>query len=277
MTQLTESSYFDQQANSAYLSASQVKRFLECEALALAELEGMHQREETTALLVGGYVDAHFSGTMSAFLEKNPNIYTLKGPLRSDFQQANELISILEEDELLKLMLSGEPQHIITGDIGGVPFKGKIDSLLSAEQCAAIMEQYPDMADTMLMADGAIVDLKVMRDMSPVWVPGAGRLSFLRAWRYDLQLAIYQRLLGRRLPCYLVVITKEKTPDKALIHVPQHMLDAAIEAIDPLFTRYADIKAGRIEPVMCGKCVWCRREKRITGPVDADELEGAEV
>lgn len=273
---LTEDNYFSAEANAAWMSASQVKRFLECEALAMAELDGLHQRDETTALLVGGYVDAYFSGTMSAFSEENPNIYTLKGALRSDFQQANDIIAMLDEDRLLLRMLDGETQRIVTGEVAGVPFKCKIDSLLTAEQCSAIAQDYPGMAEQLMMADGAIVDLKVMRDMAPVWVRGAGRLNFVQAWRYDLQLAIYQRLVGKKLPCYLVVATKEKVPDKALIHLPQYMLDAALTAVEPLITRYADIKAGRIEPVMCGDCAWCRKTKVITSAICADELEGAD-
>ena len=272
---LNESNYFSTDAGAAYMSASQLKRFLECEALALAELAGETVRETTTALLVGSYVDAHFSGCLEQFIATHPELYTNKGELRADYRQAQDIIAYLEADPLLMRMLDGERQRIVTGEIYGVPFKGKIDSLLTSEQCRAIADDYPGMADDLMMADGAIVDLKVMRDMEAVWKPGAGRLSFIEAWRYDLQMAVYQALVGRKLPCYLVVATKEKVPDKALIHIPQYMLDAALTSVDVLIPRFQHLKQRPDAAIRCGRCAWCRQTKVITGAVDADELEGS--
>jgi len=272
---LDNTNYHSQEANRHYyMSASQLKRFLDCEALALAEIRGESIREESTALLVGGYVDAYFSRMLADYVTEHPQVYTNKGTLRAEFQQAQDIINLLEHDPLLMHMMDGETQKIVTGDIYGVPFRGKLDCLLSAEQCRAIAEDYPEMVDDLLMADGAIVDLKIMRDMEPVWKPGAGRMSFVQAWRYDLQLAIYQRLVGGRLPCYLVVATKEKPPDKALIHVPQYMLDAALETAADTIVRANHLKQHPEEAVRCGRCDWCRQTKVVTGAVDADELEG---
>lgn len=272
--QLSEATYFSTQADTDYLSASQVKRFLECEALALAEIRGDIIREKTTALLVGSYVDAYFSRTIDDFVRDNPQIFTRSGDLRADFQQAQEIIAYIEHDPLLMRMLDGEQQKILTGTVRGVPFKGKLDVLLSEAECQAIAQDFPDMAEHLLMAPGAIVDMKIMRDMAPVFVPGAGRLSFVQAWRYDLQLAIYQQLVGNKLPCFLLVATKEKTPDKALIHIPQYILDAALEAVSHLLPRFHHLKRHPDEAERCEQCVWCRQTKQITGAVDADELEG---
>ena len=165
----------------------------------------------------------------------------------------------------------------MTGEISGIPFRGKLDSLLSSDQCEAIVQDYPEMADTLLMAPGAIVDLKCMRDMQSVYKPGAGRVSFVTGWRYDLQLAVYQQLVGGKLPCYIAAVTKEKQPDKALISIPQYMLDAALESVQELIPQFARMKAGEIEAPRCGSCAWCRQTKRITGCVDADDLEGGGV
>ena len=107
-----------------------------------------------------------------------------------------------------------------------------------------------------------------------MYIQGLGRLSFLHAWRYDLQLAIYQKLVGKPLPCFLLVATKEKTPDKALIHVPQYMLDAAWASVEHLLPHFQHLKTHPEEASHCGQCDWCRSTKLITGAVDADELEG---
>lgn len=272
---LDHSNYFSPEADQAYMSASQLKRFLDCEAMALAELRGEYRREETTALLVGGYVDAYFSRSLDQFVSQNPQIHTNRGDLRSDFRQAQDIIAFIEQDPLMMAMLQGDLQRILTGEIAGVPFKGKLDVLLDADQCRVIAQMFPDMAEHLLMSDGAIVDMKIMRDMSPVFVPGAGRLSFVQAWRYDLQLALYQQMEGRNLPCFLLVATKEKQPDKALIHIPQYMLDAALSSAESLIPRYQHLKSHPEEATACGKCAWCRQSKMLTGAIDADELEGA--
>jgi hypothetical protein len=272
---LTERNYFGAEASRQYMSASQLKSFLDCPARTVAELSGEYQREDTTALLVGSFVDAYFAGELEEWKAERPNLYTAKGALRAEYQQAEQLIDLIKGDDLLRRMLSGSVQKIVTGEIAGVPFKGKIDSLLVGAQVRSIAEDYPEMAEDLLMSDGAIVDLKVMRDMAAVWVPGAGKVSFVQAWRYDLQCAIYQALIGRKLPCYLVVVTKERVPDKALIHIPQYMMDAALETVEPLIPTFQAYKAQPETAPRCEKCAYCVASKVITGSIDADDLEGA--
>ncbi len=220
-------------------------------------------------------MDAYFSRTLDQFVSQNPQIYTNRGDLRADFRQAQDIIAFIEQDPLMMAMLKGDLQRILTGTIAGVPFKGKLDVLLDSAQCRAIAKDFPDMAEHLLMADGAIVDLKIMRDMAPVFVPGAGRLSFVQAWRYDLQLALYQQMEGRSLPCFLLVATKEKRPDKALVHVPQYLLDAALDAVYPFIPYFHSLKATPDKAKRCEKCDYCRQTKRITRAVEADELEGS--
>mgnify|MGYP000912393445 CR=1 FL=1 len=276
MVKLNESNYFSAEANRRWMSASQLKSFLDCPARTIAELIGRYKREETTALLVGSYVDAYFSCTLGQFRAAHPEIYNSRtGELKAEYRQAEEIIQYLSNDQLLMAMLSGESQRIVTGEIAGVPFRGKLDGLLSAEKCRAIVEEWPEMAGDLMMADGAIVDLKCIKDLEPVWVSGRGRVSVSDAWRWDLQLGIYQRLVGGNLPCFIVAVTKEKTPDKCLIQIPHYMMSAAVESVQELIPRFQAMKEGREEAPRCGKCDWCRRSKVITGAVDADELEGA--
>lgn len=271
-TVLTEGNYFSPEVAGKYMSASQVKSFMACEAMTMAEMLGWYQREETTPLLVGGYVDAYFSNTLGQYVAEHPQIYTRTGTLRAEFSQAQDIIARIESDPLMLAMLKGQAQPIFTGEIEGVAFRGKLDSLLNAQQVEQIMADFPDMRDTLLMADGAIVDLKIMRDMKPAWIPGRGRISFIEAWRYDLQLAIYQQLVGGKLPCFIACATKEKECDLALIHIPQYMLDAAIESMTEGMPRFRAVKAGEIKPLRCEQCNYCRRSRIISGCIDADEL-----
>lgn len=278
-TSINEGNYFSKEVALKSMSASQVKAFLDCPAAAMADILGLYKREESTALLVGSYVDAFFSGTFDAFRAENPQIYTNRGELRADYRQADEIISLITNDALMVAMLGGEQQKIVTGEIYGVPFRGKLDSFLSAEQCRQIAADFPKMAEHLMMADGAIVDLKIIRDMDSVYKAGEGRVSFIRAWRYDLQLAIYQRLMqqltGNLLPCFIVCATKEKTPDKAVIHIPQYMLDAALSEAEEDIKRAEHVKTHSEEAVRCGKCDYCKTTKILEDAISADELDGA--
>ena len=144
--------------------------------------------------------------------------------------------------------LRGRHQTIMTAKLFGVPFKAKFDAL----------------------RDDRIVDLKTVRDMEPVYMPGQGRVDFATAWDWPLQMAIYQKIVeanrGVKRPCYLAVITKESPSDIAVIQVEQERMDAEIAWLEHVLPRYEAIKSGAIEPERCGKCAYCRETHKITGP-----------
>ena len=266
--QLNEANYYSPEANQHWFSVSQVKRFMDCESRALAELRGLYEQEKSTALLVGSYVDAALTGDIVAFRNGNPEIFTQRGELRSEYRQAEEVIGRLMRDDLAVRMLKGDHQQILTGSISGQPFRAKLDCWLDADAVAHIHTDYPDMSE-LLYADGAIVDLKVMRSFEPGYREGCGRLNWIEYWRYDLQLAVYQELkrqeIGSRVPCYILAATKEKHPNIGLFQIPQPLMDANLEILKDQLPRFAAIKAGEIEPDGCGDCEWCRKTKVLTG------------
>lgn len=233
-----------------YMSASQFKNFMACEAAAMAELRGEYRDETTTAMLVGSYVDAHFSGTLDLFRAQNPAIYKKDGTLRSEYEQANTIIGRIECDEMMMYYLSGQHQTIMTGTIAGVPFKVKIDSYSPGQW---------------------IVDQKIMRDFNRVWKDGAYK-SFVEAWGYEYQAAIYQAVEGNQLPFIIAGATKESVPDIALLSIPQEVMDDRLEMISELAPRYQAIKLGLEEPTRCGICPYCRRTKVLTRVIDYREV-----
>ena len=91
MKTLTNENYFSLENQMMYMGVSQFKAFEKCEAAALAEITGNFERERTTALLVGSYVDAHFEGTLDLFKARNPEIFTKKGDLKSEYRQAENI------------------------------------------------------------------------------------------------------------------------------------------------------------------------------------------
>ena len=257
---VTNENYFTRPIMAAYWSVSQFKDFMKCQAAALASVRGEYEREDTTALLVGSYVDAYFSGEMEEFRAKHPAIYnTRTGELKADYKKADEIIERVKAEPLMMEFLTGETQVIKTAELFGVPWKIKIDVL------------HPD----------KIVDLKVVKDFNPIYEEGHGRRSWVAYWGYDIQGAIYQEVeriaSGRAepLPFYLVAVTKEKVPDVAILQIPQPILDDALALVKHKIDELDLVKMGDIPATRCGHCDYCKRTKHITAPAvyDPDALE----
>lgn len=271
---LNHDNYYSAGNNMEYMGSTQFKAFQRCEAAALAELTGEYEREMTPALLVGSYVDAHFEGTLDQFKENHPEIFLRSGGLKSDFVQAEQVIARIERDRLMSLLLSGEKQAIRTGEIAGVPFKIKIDSLLSADTCRTIMEEFPMSADFFGFGDGALVDLKVIRDFQPLWSNAEHeKISFVLFWGYDTQGAIYQAVEGNYLPFFIAAGTKEREPDISALWLPPDVLEMALFTVQEIAPRYQAIKEGKVAPVRCEVCDYCRKTKVLTSIFDFRELE----
>lgn len=246
---LTKRNYYTAWANRRYWSASFVKAMLRCPAAAVA----MEEEEPSTALLVGSYVDAWFDKSLDRFREEHPELFKRDGTLKADFLQAEEMIVRARNDKVFMEYMRGRKQVIRTGEIGGIPFKIKMD---------------------VYRKDERIVDLKTVRSMEPVYRSGEGWLTFADAWEWPLQMAIYQAVEGNRLPCYLAVITKENPPDLEVIEIPQKRLDQEMKRLLDMLPRLDAMRQGIIEPVRCGHCAYCRRTKKLTGPVTLDEYAG---
>ena len=253
--QLTSDNYYGKEAGAAYFSASQIKAFKKCEASALAEIRGEYERETSTALLQGQFVDEALTGNFGEWVLKHPEISKRDGNLKAEFMLAQEMVTRARRDSVFMEYMDGNHQTIMAGKIFGVPFRGKFD----------------------VLGKGRIVDLKTVRDMNPVYMPGQGRVDFATAWDWPLQMAIYQKLyevnLGVKLPCYLAVITKETPCDIAVIQVEQERMDAEIAWLETALPRYEAIKDGIIEPERCGHCAYCRETKVLDGPRMLGEYE----
>lgn len=261
---VTKENYFSKEIQMAYMSASQFKDFSRCEAAALARLRGEFPEPETTALLVGSYVDAVFAEEIDAFLESHPGLFKRDGTLKADFLKAEEIVERMQGDELYSLLMAGEKQVIRTGYIAGVPFKIKIDSLLDGEACRAISRKFPHARQALGFCDGAIVDQKVMKDTEDIWDQESHtRISFAESWGYDIQGAIYQAIEGNMLPFILAVGTKQSPPALEAVYIPDQDLAAKLAEVEDRAPRYQAIKEGRTPPDRCGKCAYCRATRKL--------------
>lgn len=253
---LTNENYFNTENQMKYMSVSQFKAFDKCPASALAEISGVYECEKTAALLVGSYVDAHFEGTLNVFKAKNPELFKRDGTLKSEYINADRMISRVEQDEMFIDYMSGQSQVIMTGEIEGVPVKIKIDSYHPGRM---------------------IVDLKCMKDFAPIYKPGQGRLNWVEAWEYDLQGAVYQEIVrqntGEKLPFFLAAVTKEKEPDIAIVEIDQEYLDFQLVRFRKNVQLFDAIKQGLIEPERCEKCDYCKSTKILRQPMTLEELD----
>ena len=237
MSKLTKETYI---TDHSFLSFTRFSKFMACEAAAAVN----YRPEPTTAMLVGSYVDAYFSGELEDFKKDHPDILTKSGTLKSDFLKADEIIKRIESDPVMMYYMSGEKQVIMDGVIFGRKFKAKMDSYKEGE---------------------FITDLKVMKDFQPVWT-GHGKENFVEAYLYHVELAIFQEIVfqntGKRLPCYICGITKESPSDVGSWEIPQAQLDVAMKLIENNIDRIGDILDGKVAPHRCESCEYCRSTKK---------------
>ena len=262
---LTQDNYFSHEADKFYMSVSQYNSFIgvpakpKCEARGLAKFKGEWIEEKTTAMLTGSYVDAYFDNDLPKFKINNPEIFTLKGDLRADFKKADEIIAEAEKDDFFISYVrgNGQSQVIVTGEIGGVQWKGKIDRLHKGI---------------------IIVDLKVIASIrEKIWCDFEhAKLNFIDAYGYIRQGAVYRELYyqmtGEKLPFYIAAITKEKVPDKEVILIPDGYMDMALEEIKLNIPYVMKIKNGELPAVGCGQCDYCRSIKKLESAIMYEDL-----
>lgn len=252
---LTAENYFSPENQLAYMGASQFKSFRSCEAAALAEIRGEYRQEETTALLVGSYVDAYFEGTLDFFKPQHPALFKKDGGLKSEYVQAEQIIQRIERDEMMMRYMSGQKQVIMTGEIAGVPFKIKIDIYHPGR---------------------AIVDQKIMKDFEPIWNPTEGhRVPYWLNWGYAFQGAIYREIVrqntGDTLPFMIAGATKQKITRLEIGQIAPETLDYHLDIVKHEAPRFAAMKRGEAKPERCEECDYCAETKVLMEITDYRE------
>lgn len=261
---LSAENYFSPEASREYMSVSQYKNFAGtlgmkgCEEYALALLSGAWKEEPSPAMTASSYVDCYFEGTLPSFKKQHPEIFTKDGKeLRSDFKHMETIIKRIERDEYFMKCLSGEKQVIYTGEIFGMQWKGKLDSFLP---------------------DTVTVDLKIMKSIRDTfYVPELyRRLSFVEYYGYDIQAAIYQKIVeintGKKLPFLIACASKEAFPDIEVLAFTQGDLDKAMGRVFQAVGRIHALKSGQVQPTRCEECDWCHTTKVLRKPIHYSEL-----
>lgn len=275
MKELTQENYYQ---DKEYLSYSRMKQFLKCPARALAVEGGawIELRDETP-LLLGNYVHSYFESQEAheAFLKENGDKLIskagkTKGQLKKEFLIGDSMIASLKDDPSFNRLYHGsstenvEKEMIVYGEIEGVPFKGKLDSVN--------------------LSQGYFADLKTMKSIYDMeWnaelrrkVPTA--VNNILGFGYHSQLAIYRELLkqmtGDEFRPIIVAVSKEEVPDKEVIRIDEEWLEEGLEEVKETIKEVWDVIQRKVEPIACGHCDYCLSQKKLNSIVTLNNLIG---
>lgn len=275
MKKLTQENYYQ---DKEYLSYSRMKRFLKCPARALAVESGAWtESRDETPLLLGNYVHSYFESQEAheAFLKENGDKLIskagkTKGQLKKDFLIGDSMIASLKDDPSFNRLYHGsstekvEKEMIVYGEIEGVPFKGKLDSVN--------------------LTQGYFADLKTMKSIYDMeWnaelrrkVPTA--VNNILGFGYHSQLAIYRDLLkqmtGEEFRPIIVAVSKEEVPDKEVIRIDEEWLEEGLEDVKETIKEVWGVIQRKVEPMACGHCDYCRSQKKLNNIVTLNNLIG---
>lgn len=252
MEKLTEADYFSMEAELFYTGSTQIKNFLKCENETLAKINGCWIEEKSDALLESSYIDEYFSGTLENFKLEHPEMFTQKGELYAKYKKLDDIITQAENDNMFMKYINGKHQVIMTGEIAGVPVKIKIDSF-HENKC--------------------IVDLKAIKDLKLIWNEETReKQNFIDYYDYVLQGALYQEIVrqntGKKLPFVIAVLTKEKISERALLNIPQELLNEKLAFLENYLPHVKKLKEGKIEPTECGKCDYYKSQAKVSKVLD---------
>lgn len=264
---LTDDNYYQ---DKEYMSKSRLYNYMQCEAKQLAIDNEEWESETTKAMLIGNYIHSYFENQEAheKFLEQNGDkILTKSGKPYKDFQVADKVIKSLESDEYFLKNYHGESgenkkELIVTGELEGMPFKGKID--------------------TINFTKGYFMDLKTMQSLKDEkYSPKLGykvpqMIYNIFEYGYPLQMYIYNELLQQQYDMfftpYIVAVSKQDFPDKELLRIDQEILEIGRKEFSQYINRLKALLSGKIEPNHCGKCDYCRENNKLNHSITISDI-----
>lgn len=268
---LTQDNYYQ---DKEYMSVSRFKQYRQCEAMALAIDKGEWQdTRDDKALLFGNYVHSACESAEAHEKFKSENqlkLFSSRKPygLLKDFELAETLIQRLKSDKRFSPVYDGlkqgdvEKEMIVTGEIGGVKFKGKIDSVN--------------------FALGYFIDLKTARKVVELEYSSVFKQSvpsFINNvfnYGYHIQMAVYRELLyqttGRYLSPLIFAISKENVPAIKTISLTEEWLREGFSDVIEHVGHIDDVIKGKAEAKSCGVCDYCKSKTTLDKIWTIEEL-----
>lgn len=250
---LNQENYYSKEANKEYMSVSQFKNFELCEKKAMYDLENDFQ-EDKDSFLEGQLFEAIVTGGKELFISKHPELISTRGAtagqLKSEFKKVITSAEKFNEQNFFKNIIQKcDKQVILTGEICDVKVKCALD-LFDKET-------------------NSIYDIKCMKDFKETWDKSEKCYKpWYYTYNYVLQLAVYRELVrqnfGEPKEIGLISATKEDIPDIEALSFSSELLDLELENFKLKIKRYDNIKKGKIEPIKCGICDYCKSIKCIS-------------
>lgn len=278
---LNQSNYYSHDTDFQYMSKSIFQSFEKCEAETLAELKGEWDPKKLKKkssgpdpLIFGNFIHSYFQGeeAHAEFLKEKDTIeevycHNSKGEpiskLKKDYSEDGFAYSLINKMKLNNrfnfFYKPRDPENkevIVTGQIGGYWWKGKIDSLN--------------------LEDRYFCDLKTTKDIHAAnWIKQGDRnvkTNFVEAYGYYMQMAIYRELIRQTfdidcIPLMFVVSKQQPIPEVANLIFdesdPQnpdvkYLMEDALKTAEELQPHYWKVLMGEEKPKRCGKCDYCR-------------------
>lgn len=250
---LTNENYFSKEADIEYMSVSQWKLFNECEAKALATIQGQEDATYKEAFLEGQLFEELVSGDSKLFIAQHPELISTRGATAGQLKSSYaKVVTAAERFNSQKFFIDiiqkCEKQTIITGEICDIKIKCKLD-LFDKET-------------------NSIYDIKCMKDFKETWDKSEKCYKpWYYTYNYVLQLAVYRELVrqnfGEPKEIGLLAATKEEIPDIQALSFDFSLLDIELEEFKNNIKRYDNIKKGIETPVACTLCSYCKEHKVI--------------
>lgn len=274
MIELTKENYYDLNTLYDYMDKSTFLDFDKCELAALAKINGSWKpTSNPETLLVGNYVHSALESDEAheAFTKENESSIlsrsgTSKGKPKKVYKQADQMIQALKNDEWFEDHYApGKKEVIVTGELFGHQWKGKIDSLD--------------------LDNGVFYDLKTTADFTKRWnEESRQREPFIFNGHYELQMAVYQQLIkqtfGKTCEPVIVGITKQTPPDMQAFDFESDGAKAAmanaLEVVKNKQDHFWNVLMGEEPPKACGHCDYCRTKAHLADPVPFDMYDWPE-
>lgn len=264
---LTRENYYTAEADREYFSCSQYQAFCECEAKAVAKLEGRWVDPPNEAFTVGNYFHTYFEGpeAHAQFCAENADKIYKKQTKKAieageppekyaPYALADKMIDVALEDSLIRSLvdLPGENEKIMAGELFGVPWKIRVDKYI------------PD--GRMILDYKTVANIGELR-WSDEW---HSKVTFLDAYGYLMRAAVYaeieKQVTGETTdPDFIIIaISKQDYPDKDVLYLNhRERWDYELAQIKERIQTFRAVKEGHIVPRRCGYCDYCRATKKL--------------
>lgn len=248
---LTPENYHSDEARAAYISSSDIKLAMRCEAMWAAQDKGQYRRPEGTAAFAYGHLfEEALTGNAETYITQHPELTLSRGPrkgeLYAEYSGAIDLAAAVRRSSFLANLIDRcRKQVILIGELCGLPVRVMMD---------------------LVDEDESIYDIKSAKDFRTVWDDDRQEyMDWWAVWKYPVQLWVYREVArqnGLTVPHVGLIAGSKSNMDVQAVRFSEETMTAAQADAEYTLRRMAAIRKGD-KPDECGRCEWCLSQKKI--------------